>query len=229
MIDFGFLSGDKLMAKNDDGYEGPILIPFSINLSLKPVSSFYINTNGLISFETQLSYSGSITNPLKVSYIAPFWTDIDNRKNGYVFHRKLSDIQEMDTISDDLNQVYNLSFVLTWAYVVTWSDVEPYVRLKEIYYRNLFQLIIATDGTNAFAIFNYRNITWPNHLVRKNLKIGFSFLPDYQCLETNFEESLFSEKKNQKMFQKIINGSNVKKNGKWIIRFNKKDNSCFFH
>jgi hypothetical protein len=78
------------------------------------IQSFYINTNGLISFDHQLSYSGEITSPQNVTrFVAPLWTDIDTRNIGEIFHKKITDKSVLNSLKEEINKT---DFNPSWAY-----------------------------------------------------------------------------------------------------------------
>ena len=100
----GQLHGDLKLRGADDGF---IEIKFkSINF---PVSSnrnnsfdrLFVHTNGLLSFDRELSYSGEITTNENITtekrrFIAPLWSDIDTRYNGDVFYREITNFKDLN-------------------------------------------------------------------------------------------------------------------------------------
>lgn len=85
-----------------------------------------MNTNGLISFERHLAdYSEILFDQHNVSYISPFWTDIDTRYNGDIFHREIKDDHTKDLINEEIKRFSDLPGIynLTFAYIITWLKV----------------------------------------------------------------------------------------------------------
>ena len=126
-IPFGTKYGDKIMLKNDDGHSGPHVFPFEFPFFKTNITLFYINTNVLISFEQPLDnfYDILLVQP-NVSYICPFWTDIDTRYNGDIFHREIKDQIQKNEINNEINEFMKNdinNFQLKFAYLVTWLKV----------------------------------------------------------------------------------------------------------
>lgn len=66
--------------RNDDGFQGPIPLGFSVNFFGNSYNSFYLNNNGNISFgggNSDFSPNGPQSAPVPV--IAPFFADVDTR------------------------------------------------------------------------------------------------------------------------------------------------------
>ena len=80
----------------------------------------------MISFERQLAnYYEILLDQHNVSYISPFWTDIDTRYNGDVFHREIKDDHTKNLINEEINKYSDLleNYNLTFAYLITWLRV----------------------------------------------------------------------------------------------------------
>jgi len=117
----------------DDGSTIAITSPFNITLYGRTYNSFYISTNGLISF------SGPITAYIPVPdsntrLIAPFWDDIDLQYGGSVYY----------TMSSQ-------------SIVITWDSVPSFNQGSNPTLFNTFQLRINSDGTFEFI---YGTMQW---------------------------------------------------------------------
>lgn len=83
-----------------------------------------------MTFDTPLSQFTSQAFPINGSHkiIAPFWTDIDTRKGGYLWYRTTT---EHTVLQRGTNKIRSLfpelpNFSATWMMVVTWEDVAAY-------------------------------------------------------------------------------------------------------
>lgn len=83
-----------------------------------------------MTFDTPLSQYTSQAFPINGSHkiIAPFWTDIDTRKGGYLWYRTTT---EHTVLQRGTNKIRSLfpelpNFSATWMMVVTWEDVAAY-------------------------------------------------------------------------------------------------------
>ena len=133
----------------DDGYWGPIALPFTYTLYGVGYTDLYINTNGNVSFGggfTAYTASGfpEATAP---AMIAPFWSDVDLRSAA--ISNKLSYKIETGGGMDRI--------IITWEQVGYW--------LQNSVPDNTFQLIL-TDGNDPIlgvgnnAQFAYGDMNW---------------------------------------------------------------------
>jgi hypothetical protein len=145
--------------------------------SVKQSLLLYINPNGFISFESNtLSNDGSRYNypNNRFTAIAPFWSDIDTRVCGDIYYRETTDTNTLSLISNDFN------FQATWAFIVTYDRVckygPPYDGLT-----NSFQIVITTNGSSFFTIYNYGQLSWYHRssyaLYNAGDGINYSILP----------------------------------------------------
>lgn len=83
-----------------------------------------------MTFDTPLLQFTSQAFPINGSHkiIAPFWTDIDTRKGGYLWYRTTT---EHTVLQRGTNKIRSLfpelpHFSATWMMVVTWEDVAAF-------------------------------------------------------------------------------------------------------
>lgn len=135
---------DNIFARNDDGSTGPVSPGFSMDFFGVTHTSFYINNNGNITFNSPL---GTFT-PFGITggstpMIAPFFADVDTRGPG-------------DPVTYGTDSVGGRS-----AFAVNWVNVGHYSAAGPL---NSFQLVLidrADTGAGNFDIeFNYDQILW---------------------------------------------------------------------
>ena len=96
-----------------------------------------IGSNGLISFAKPFnSYSPSLfpTSRAFVSngyVVAPFWADVDTRRNGMIRYQVFDATNSNDNatitiVNDYVSQAVNDSFTGLWMMVAEWRDVHPF-------------------------------------------------------------------------------------------------------
>ena len=128
------------VARNDDGYTGPINLPFEFNLYGERFNQIWINTNGNISFESGYSSTwGNIPNSNR-KIIAPFWADIDTRTIGQIYYK-----------------------INPTNIIVTWDSVRRYHGSSGP--TNTFQVIIgssgdALTGSGTNVSMRYEDMNW---------------------------------------------------------------------
>lgn len=138
--------GDLAMLPNDDGSSSRLDLPFNVNFFGNTFSSFFINNNGNITFNSSLS--GYTPNPFPVAarpMIAPFWADVDTRGSSQTSSNNVW------VTSPNNNTV-----------VVTWDMVGYYSQQRGLL--NDFQLVLrnrADTGVGNFdADFRYNQLQW---------------------------------------------------------------------
>lgn len=129
----------------DDGGFGPIPLPFTFCFYGTNYNSFYINTNGNITFNgvyttfTPIGFPNSITQPM----IAPFWADVD--------------FGGWNNVGVCYYQVNPTNAIITWYNVGYYNEQHDK--------KNTFQVII-TDGNDPVLPpgnnvgFRYKDMQW---------------------------------------------------------------------
>ncbi|XP_072769863.1 alpha-tectorin isoform X1 [Nerophis lumbriciformis] len=160
---FGPVHMDLETPKMDDGSspEIPLLIPF-IFFSI-PYRTIYVNNNGVISFNEQVSQFTPEAFPLSDSrsFIAPLWADVHNGIRGDVYYRESTRAEILERATQDVRRHFKNvhNFAASWAFVATWHRVTFYGGSQTTPV-NTFQTVLISDGAMSFAMFNYQEITW---------------------------------------------------------------------
>ncbi|XP_072014975.1 uncharacterized protein [Amphiura filiformis] len=157
--------------------------------------SLYFLDNGLIvlSKENAVKYgypnpfASGFTDDNMIPMIAPFWADVDfEGGDGEVFYQVYESgnttsqqqamLEEVDSrihAFDPTVDPSGVNYTTNWLAVITWYEVEPFGRDDT----NTFQAALATNGINAYILFNYRieAMTWDYiNLASKDLIIGYN-------------------------------------------------------
>ncbi|GAA4747200.1 nidogen-like domain-containing protein [Flavisolibacter ginsenosidimutans] len=72
---------------NDDGFVGPITLPFTFKLYGASYNQVYINNNGNITFDAGVSQYTADGFPFNVPMVAAFWADVDTRTGNLVRYK----------------------------------------------------------------------------------------------------------------------------------------------
>jgi hypothetical protein len=206
---FGVLNQDIKAPKVGEANIGPIRFIYRTSFKYfnNEYSSLYINPNGLISFDSNtLSNDGSRYNypNNRFTAIAPFWSDIDTRVCGDIYYRETTNLNTLSLISADIQKAFDLNFRATWAFIVTYDRVCRWASNDNL--TNSFQIVITTNGSSFFKIYNYGQLSWFQYdlsyaLYNAGDGINYSILPG----------SLTSD------ILKLSNRSNIGIPGKWIF------------
>ncbi|XP_014350371.1 alpha-tectorin, partial [Latimeria chalumnae] len=160
---FGPDASDIETPKVDDGSSPGI--PLHIQLTFLGTSyrTIYVNNNGVISFNTQLTQFTPEAFPLLGSnpFIAPFWADAHNGIRGDIYYRQTSNPEILQRASRDIRRYFRdqTFFSASWIFIATWNRVTFYGGSSSTPV-NSFQAVLISDGTSTFAMFNYGHISW---------------------------------------------------------------------
>ena len=204
---FGTDHGDKNFSDNH-----PILGPFQITPEFpffnKSFSSYFINLNGLISFNSTTTNITQIQFPVRdLNCIAPFWNELNSTNGGTIFYRQVTNSTILNLIGLEIKNSYEnfVNFRPTWALIVTWFELA-----NESNEKNTFQATIATNGRNSFAIFNYHKLEWSKlDNIKQLAQVGFNLDDGF----TFYTLSYFTSNVTSIQYE-----SNVKRPGRWIFR-----------
>lgn len=62
-----------------------------------------------------------------MDFIAPFWTNFDNRVNGLVYYHQFTSGSILEQATQDINEYFpEFTFTATWVLVATWYEVAYY-------------------------------------------------------------------------------------------------------
>ncbi|XP_052447930.1 alpha-tectorin [Carassius gibelio] len=160
---FGPTHRDLETPKMDDGSSPEISLLISFIFFNIPYRSLYINNNGVISFNVQVSQFTPEAFPLSDSrsFIAPLWADVHNGIRGDVYYRETTDPEILERATQDVKKYLKnmVSFTATWVFITTWNQVTFYGGSQTTPV-NTFQAVLISDGQASFAMFNYGEINW---------------------------------------------------------------------
>jgi len=208
MYPYGTGMCDTLVPKNDDGSIGPIDLGVPFPFFDKVYSTFYINTNGFLSFLSSNSKNfPSKKYPISIPLISPFWSDINTLIGGRIFYRESSSSSDFNQAKSDIANIYSSSFNPSRLYIITWDQVAANDGNSSI--NNTFQVVIATDGKISFLIFNFGIMSWPNSQFEMNSFFGYNAGDNINFY--SYPDSFTNNITN------VANSSNVNLPGKWIF------------
>ncbi|XP_070567836.1 sushi domain-containing protein 2-like [Ptychodera flava] len=161
---YGAEVGDNINLINDDGSSGEIFISIPFPFFDQDHDSLWVNTNGIISFLSEVSQFTPDPFPLEGRrVVAPFWGDVDTNKGGNVFWRETTESGTLAKASRHIKKYFVaegvLKFEAIWVLIATWDDVGYYGSQNRML-RNTFQAVLITNGRHSFALFNYGDIVW---------------------------------------------------------------------
>lgn len=228
LFDFGPNAGDEDLAKLDDHY---VLVKKPINFKFydKYFQAFYISTNGVIqlveknesfNLHDTFHYNSEVFPIENHTLIAPFWADMFPDVHGDVFYRLVSDNGTLNEVAYEVDKltrnIWDASFKPAWAAIITWYQMKAFNH-RRFEYNNTFQVILTTDGSESYVIFNYGRLNWPNEKVKVGVEAGFN-LGDGQTFHQM--EETFTHNITELEYK-----SNVGLRSKWVFRVDKFKNT----
>lgn len=129
------------MNPNDDGWLGPVDLPFTFSLYGEPYTQCWINNNGNITFDRGYSSYTPWGFPIDRSpMVAPFFADVDTRGTGTVWYR-----------------IQPNNMVVIWDHVGYYNS-----QLDKV---NTFELVISDGNYSAIGVgnnvaFSYADMSW---------------------------------------------------------------------
>lgn len=205
LISYGANANDSKFSDNDK-FVGPLNISASFPFFNVSYESLWINTNGLVSFNGNFSEIESTKFPNDFSScVSPFWSNIDLKNAGKIFYREITDKITLQIVENDVIDKFYIfyDFSAIWAFVVTWVNV---TQLNGNNLGNTFQVVLTTNGSVSFAIFNYESLSWSSGTSQAGLNAGDGI--HFYNLPGSYSNSI----------KNLTNLSNVGLPGKWIYR-----------
>ncbi|CAL8305053.1 alpha-tectorin [Gadus morhua] len=154
---------DQETPKMDDGSSAEVVLLLPFVFFNGPYRSIYVNNNGVISFNVQVSQFTPEAFPLSDSrsFIAPLWADVHNGIRGDVYYRETVEPEILERATQDIRKYFkNISgFTAAWAFIATWHQVTFYGGSQTTPV-NTFQCVLVSDGATSFSIFNYGEVLW---------------------------------------------------------------------
>ncbi|CAH3035734.1 unnamed protein product [Porites lobata] len=229
---FGESEGDKVVTPNDDGSSGEVSISFPFPFFGQEHDSLFINTNGVISFLTNVYQYTPDRFPLgdRRRLVAPFWADVDARVAGEVFYRETWDPSLLKRATSDVTTIYVRckSFRAAWLLIATWYEVAFYgARGNYSSKRNTFQAVLVTNGRNSFVIFNYDKLTWTTGTASSGNSAGLGGTPAQAGFNGGDGLRYFNiPGSGTQQVLDLSRQSNVGNPGRWLYRIDSRAGDC---
>ncbi|NXS47126.1 TECTA protein, partial [Balaeniceps rex] len=212
---------DHKNAKLDDGTSEKVSLAVPFTFYSKAYQALYVNNNGVISFDTQVSQYTPDPFPLADGrpFVAPYWADVDNVLGGDIFYRETTDPTLLARITKNINQYFpTISYTATWAFVATWDHVAYYGSTTNK--GNTFQAALTTDTKMSFIILNYWDIQWTTGAASDgDAETGLGGTPAHAGFNSGDETNYYNIPGSQTAaIINITKTSNVNVPGRWVFQ-----------
>uniref|UniRef100_UPI00398F2778 uncharacterized protein nid2a isoform X2 n=1 Tax=Pristiophorus japonicus TaxID=55135 RepID=UPI00398F2778 len=163
LFPFGPHTGDRTLQDGDDESSPIINLKRPLVFYDTSFSNLYVGTNGIISTqdfprETQYVDDGF---PTDFPVIAPYLSDVDTSNGrGRIYYREDDSSDILDRAGQEIRRGFpQSSFTPINAFIATWENVAPYEEVTPSFASsnrfNTFQVLLAFDKSNTYAIFLY--------------------------------------------------------------------------
>ncbi|XP_074786481.1 alpha-tectorin-like [Athene noctua] len=218
---YGPDQGDQKNPKLDDGTSEQVALAVPFTFYSQEYQSLYVNNNGVISFDSQVSEYTPDPFPLADGrpFVTPYWADVNNVAGGDVFYRETTDPTLLALLTKNINQYFpDVSYTATWAFVATWDHVAYYG--TETDKGNTFQAVLTTNTQMSFIILNYKDIQWTTGVASGgDPETGLGGTPAHAGFNSGDDKNFYNIPGSQT--EAIINvtqTSNVNVPGRWVFR-----------
>ncbi|KAK3852669.1 hypothetical protein Pcinc_040754 [Petrolisthes cinctipes] len=152
---YGEEAGDTSLPDGDEIASPEISLRAPIIFFGQIYNTIFVNSNGFVSFLTEIPNFFNVQFPLEYPVIAPFYSDVDTTEAGKVWYRETSDPATVSRAKFDIQEHFSgmEEFDPTGIFIVTWDGVGPYSQRSDRV--NTYQLVILTDSEDSYAIFHY--------------------------------------------------------------------------
>ncbi|XP_018565224.1 nidogen-2 [Anoplophora glabripennis] len=143
------------LSKEDDFSSPEIRLREPVVFFGIPFETIYVNSNGLLSFQTEIPQFINIQFPLDYPIIAPFYSNVDTRKAGTISYYETDKPSLLQRATENVHEAYinSADFQATSLFIVTWDGVGYYKEGEDKV--NTYQVVIITDGVETYVEFLY--------------------------------------------------------------------------
>ncbi|XP_046664076.1 nidogen isoform X2 [Homalodisca vitripennis] len=153
---YGPAYDSQLPPQNDiSSSEIPLAVP--IKFFGETYNSIFVNSNGLLSFLTEIPMFFSIQFPLNYPIIAPLYANVDTSGHGHIYYRETQDPDLLKRFNHRVQHFYpNLQapFTAKSLFIASWLEVGYFPSGTDKV--NTFQAVIGSDGSESFVELLYR-------------------------------------------------------------------------
>ncbi|XP_056153584.1 alpha-tectorin-like [Lampris incognitus] len=209
-------------SRSDDGSSPAITLQRSFMYFGRSYNQIYVNHNGHLTFNSSWGRYVPYCFPAHGSraLIAPFWTDLDNRRNGAVYYNQYTGGSVLQRATRDINQYFpGLSFTANWVFVATWYEVAYFSNTGT---RTTAQAVLITGGRHSFVLMNYGQIAATTHRVQAG----------YDTINSTHHFTIYAESCSTSVtrnIQSLRTSSNVNVPGRYAFRVDHGPTGCTFN
>ncbi|XP_066245508.1 nidogen [Euwallacea similis] len=124
--------------------------------------AIFVNSNGFLSFQTEIPHFINMQFPLEYPIIAPFYSNVDITTAGTIAYYETQDPALLHRATENVHEYFleYSEFQARSLFIATWNGVGYFNRKANKV--NTYQVVLITDGRESFAEFLYpeNGIQW---------------------------------------------------------------------
>ncbi|KAE8284015.1 IgGFc-binding protein Fcgamma-binding protein antigen [Larimichthys crocea] len=197
-----------------------LMVKSSASGLLTSVVTLIVNHNGHLTFNNPDGTHRPQRFPIHGTkdFIAPFWTDLDNRQTGQVYYNQYTSGSVLQQATQDINAYFpSLNFNANWVFVATWYEVAYYSNSGT---RTTAQAVLISGGQYSFVLMNYGIIASTS----LSVQAGYDTINSvyHYIIPGSFSTTATGSNSNFRL------GSNVNVPGRWAFRTDHGSRGCTF-
>uniref|UniRef100_A0A3P9L5K6 NIDO domain-containing protein n=1 Tax=Oryzias latipes TaxID=8090 RepID=A0A3P9L5K6_ORYLA len=208
-------------SQSDDGSSPQIVLQRPFVYFGQRYNSIYVNHNGHLTFTVPYSSWTPQAFPMhgSLDIIAPFWTDLDNRGNGFVYYNQYTNGIVLQQATQDINSYFpSINFNAEWVFVATWYEVAYFPMTGT---RTTVQAVLISGGQHSFLLMNYGVIALTTRPVQAGYDTTHSV--HHLTIPGSFSSSATGDNSTFSI------SSNVNVTGRWAFNINSRTRGCQYN
>ncbi|KAJ8949810.1 hypothetical protein NQ318_000508 [Aromia moschata] len=120
--------GVEYLPKDNDVSSEEIRLREPVVFYGTPFESIYVNSNGFLSFQTEIPHFINVQFPLDYPIIAPFYSNVDTRNAGAISFYETDNPVLLDRATENVHEAFinSTDFQATTLFIVTWDGTYFY-------------------------------------------------------------------------------------------------------
>ncbi|KAJ8969010.1 hypothetical protein NQ317_007371 [Molorchus minor] len=145
----------QFLPKQDDVSSPEIKLRVPVVFFGTTFESIYVNSNGFLSFQTEIPHFINREFPLDYPIIAPFYSNVDTRNAGSISFYETDNSVLLERATENVHEAFinAANFQATNLFIVTWNGVGYFKRSSDKL--NTYQVVLITDGVDTYVEFLY--------------------------------------------------------------------------
>ncbi|KAH1019720.1 hypothetical protein HUJ04_009502 [Dendroctonus ponderosae] len=154
LYDFEVPEVQQLPRENDVSSD-EIPLQVAVKFYGLPYKSIYVNSNGFLSFQTEIPHFINMEFPLDYPIIAPFYSNVDTSAAGTVSYYETQNPHLLNRATENVHENFldDVDFEARSLFIATWNRVGYFNQQSDKL--NTYQVVLISDGSSSYVEFLY--------------------------------------------------------------------------